>query len=261
MNKTKYKHIYGPLYSWRLGVSLGVDLISGIEGKVCSFDCIYCQIRKTSKVSTRRKVFVPTAAIVKEIKSMPSLRVDYITFAGMGEPALAKNLGEVIRAVKKLRKEKTVVLTNASLLYRKDVRDDLSEADFVIAKLDASSQCLFSVMNRPAKGLRFDKTLRAIKAFRNKYKGKFALQVMFTPENKNAALEIARIAGEIKPDEVQLNTPLRLCPIKPLSFREMGKIKKCFKGLNIISVYDKKKKQIRAFNEKETLKRRGRQEK
>ncbi|MCK5584343.1 MAG: radical SAM protein, partial [Elusimicrobiales bacterium] len=139
MKIKKFKYIFGPVPSWRLGSSLGVDLISGTR-KTCSFDCVYCQVGRTLKLSSRREVFVKKSEILKEIKSLPKAKIDYITFSGMGEPTLAKNLGELIKAVKKVRPEKVAVLTNSSVLNRKDVRDELMEADFVIAKLDASNQ-------------------------------------------------------------------------------------------------------------------------
>jgi len=256
MSKAGYKYIYGPVPSWRLGSSLGIDPLSDKE-KICTFDCIYCQIGKTPVFSQERKIFVTVAEIIEELDSLPSLRIDYITFSGRGEPTLAKNLGRMIKAMKKIRNEKVAVLTNSSLLDRSDVQQDLLLADFVVAKLDASSQRLFEAVNRPMETVKFDTALGAIKHFRNIYKGKLALQIMFIKENKKEASEIARIAREISPDEVQVNTPLRPCAVEPLSKKELSSIAKYFEGLNIVSVYEAEKKKVEPISNEDTLRRRG----
>ena len=95
----KFKYIYGPVASWRLGRSLGVDAISQKE-KQCSFDCVYCQIGRAKPIARRRKIFVPTEDILDELKRLPRVPLDYITFSGMGEPTLAKNIGELIIKIK-----------------------------------------------------------------------------------------------------------------------------------------------------------------
>jgi len=256
MPRKNYKYIYGPVPSWRLGSSLGVDPISG-EKKICSFDCVYCQLGKTGVRTAKRRTFVPTERIIEEIKSLPPLKIDYITFSGRGEPTLAGNLGEMIAGVKKIREEPVAVLTNASLMDRKDVRQDLSGADLVVAKLDAPSEEIFKKINRPVKGITLSKVVRGIKKFSKIHRGKLALQIMFTPGNRENAKELARMARQIGADEVQLNTPLRPCPVKPLSRNEMSKIEKYFRGLNVVSVYGSMRKKVIPVSRKDTLRRRG----
>ncbi len=256
MGKKKYRYIYGPVPSWRLGSSLGIDPISRAE-KICSFNCIYCQLGKTAVKVKKREVFIPAERVVEELKSLPPVNIDYITFSGRGEPTLAKNLGEMIAEVKRIRKEPVAVLTNASLLHEKEVRKDLSQADFVIAKLDASSEGLFKKVNGPVGGINLSKVIEGIKKFSRAYRGKLALQIMFVKENEKYAEEIAQFAGKIGADEVQLNTPLRPCAVKPLSKKKMEKIEKYFKGLNAISVYKCARKKVKPVSRKDTLKRRG----
>jgi len=256
MSVEKYKYIYGPVSSWRLGSSLGIDPLSGKE-KVCSFDCIYCQVGKIGFLTAERKTFVPVTEIIDELDSLPPLKIDYITFSGAGEPTLAENLGKMIKAVKKIRREKIAVLTNASLMDREDVRKDLSLANFVAAKLDASSPKIFELVNRPANGIRLDTIIQAIKDFKDDYTGKLALQIMFMEENEKYAAGIARLAREIAPDEIQLNTPLRPCGVKPLSKQALEEIKKHFEGLKVISVYEAEIKKVKPVSEEDTLKRRG----
>ncbi len=247
----KYKHIYGPVSSWRLGSSLGVDAVSGGKDKACSFDCIYCQAGKTGVFSRERKIYVPTCAILEEIKMLPDVEIDYITFSGAGEPTLAKNLGDIISGIKNIRKEKIAVLTNASIIDRPDVQEDLALSDFVSAKLDAASQDIFDIMNKGAKGIKLKNIIRGLIEFNLTYGGKLSLQVMFAEENKNFARDIAELAEEINPDEIHINTPLRQCEVNPLSEKELGEIKEIFKnvladtkGIDIITAYEGKKSVI-----------------
>ncbi|HUU50697.1 MAG TPA: radical SAM protein [Nitrospinota bacterium] len=256
MKQRKFKYIYGPVSSWRLGRSLGIDPISSKE-KVCTFDCVYCQLGETFKFDNMRKIYVKTSEIIKEINRVPKIPIDHITFSGRGEPTLAKNLGEMIEAIKSFRSEKIAVLTNSSLMEREDVQRDLLKADFVVAKLDACYEELFMKINRPMWGIFFDFVLSGIKKFRAEYHGRFALQIMFIEENKNSCEKLAKIVKEIEPDEVQINTPLRPCEAKPLSEEEISTIKEYFIGLNPISVYEKERKETVPISSKETLVRRG----
>ncbi|MBL7130807.1 MAG: radical SAM protein [Candidatus Omnitrophica bacterium] len=251
-----FKYIYGPVPSWRLGSSLGVDLLSQKE-KVCSFDCIYCQLGKTKSYAIKRKIYVSTKDVVAEIKALPKVKIDYITFSGRGEPTLARNLGQAIQAVKRIRKEPVAVLTNASLLYRKDVREDLALADLVAVKLDASSEKILKLINQPAEKIKFSDILKGIKKFRKEYHGKLALQIMFVQKNKKIAKDIAKLAECIRADEIQINTPKRPSPVKPLSKGTLFAIKRYFCGMNVISLYDKRAKKTKLISAKSTILRRG----
>lgn len=256
MQDRNFRYVYGPVASWRLGISLGIDLLSTAR-KICDFDCIYCQLGKTLRYAKQPRIFVKTSEIIEELKRLPRIKIDYITFSGRGEPTLAKNLGEVLRAVKKLKIAPVAVLTNASLINKVSARRNLSYADFVVAKLDAYSQNSLERINQPAKRIRLKKIIQGIKQFRKEFKGKFALQIMFIKKNKGYAEKLAELAAEINPDEVQINTPLRPCKVKPLSKKEIDRIKKYFSGLNFISVYDAHPKKAIPLTKKGTLRRRG----
>ncbi len=195
--------------SWRLGRSLGIDPISQ-KTKQFVFDCVYCQIGRARSSSARRKIFVPIAGIIAEIKKLPiNAGIDYLTFSGSGEPTLAKNLAELIEKIKKIRKEPVAVITNSCLLGKKEVREDISKADLIMAKLDASSKEMLKAVNNPLKSIVFSDILLNLKRLRRSYKKILTLQIMFAKENINYAGSIAHIAGEIKEDKIFINTPLR----------------------------------------------------
>jgi wyosine [tRNA(Phe)-imidazoG37] synthetase (radical SAM superfamily) len=252
-----YKYIYGPVPSWRLGSSLGIDMLSQ-KTKICTFDCIYCQLSTTKTYSKMRNVYVHAEDVLKELKSLPpDLPINFITFSGRGEPTLASNLGITVKAVRALRPESIAIITNSSLMNRPSVREELSLSYFVIAKLDAFSEETFKTMNRPTDKISFAKVLKGLHEFRANFNGKLALQIMFTDENKEYAGEIASIAREIAPDEIQLNTPLRPCPTPPLSEDELSHIKNLFAGCNVISVYESQKIHVEPISDTDTLRRRG----
>jgi wyosine [tRNA(Phe)-imidazoG37] synthetase (radical SAM superfamily) len=263
MEQPKYKYIYGPVSSWRLGRSLGIDPISSFQ-KTCTFDCVYCQSGRTEVFSCQREIFVPTEALIHELRSLPEVPVDYITFAGNGEPTLAKNLGGMIRAVKIVRSEKVAVITNASLIDRQDVVEDLLLADLVEAKLDASSAESFKAVNRPMPEIRWENMVEGLKAFRKVYKGYLTLQVMFVASNKACASALAKIARQIGPNEVEINTPLRACDVKPLSIEGLEEITAIFRGIcgagiKVRSVYEVKREKIQPFCQPSTERRRGKE--
>ncbi len=249
------KTVYGPVPSWRLGSSLGIDLICG--GKTCSFDCIYCQLGRTLDKTSERRIFVETYRVGKDLKEIIGrVDADVITFSGTGEPTLARNLGDVIDLIRTITDTPLAILTNSSLLHREEVGGELRKLDIVAVKLDAPNKKIFENVNKPVNEINFDMILDGIREFREGFDGKFCLQLMFVRENKNYAGEMARLTREINPDEVQINTPLRPCPVKPLERGEIEGIKKKFHGLNIVSVYDKRKFSVSAFEPREVLRRR-----
>ncbi len=256
MHQKTFQYIYGPVYSWRLGMSLGVDPISCPQ-KICNFNCLYCQLGETCLFQSERKSFISAQAIVDEIKTISLTDIDYITFSGCGEPTLAKNLGTLIRAIKRVRPEKIAVITNSSLIHLRDVQDDLAKADFVLAKLDAFSQESFAAINKGVDTVLFGELVKGLCAFRKKFSGKLALQIMFMQENIMHAKDIAEIAKKIDPDEVQINTPLRPCAIKPLTKKQMDVIKRAFLDFKTVSVYDVIVKPFDPLDEEKTVARHG----
>jgi wyosine [tRNA(Phe)-imidazoG37] synthetase (radical SAM superfamily) len=253
--------IYGPVPSWRLGRSLGIDLLS-TRGKTCSFDCVYCQLGRTVHFVIERKEFVPISRLVSELESVRGVAADYATFSGVGEPTLARNLGQAIKIVKPVLGLPVAVLTNSSLMPRQDVRQELARADVVVAKLDAPNEKLFRVINKPGAGYSLNEILQGIRQFRSEFSGKLALQMMFVEANKDYASEMARVAEQLSPDEVQLNTPLRPCAAKPLPPEDISAIRQAFLGFrNVLTVYGAPRPAVAPLNVEEIRRRRPEKEK
>lgn len=254
--------VYGPVASWRLGRSLGADILSTSD-KTCSFDCVYCQLGGTTNRTVERRVYVPTEEIEREIAAIAETieaTTDVITFSGMGEPTLGANLGEVVTMIKAYSTKPLVILTNSALITDAMVREDLEKLDIVVAKLDAPNQDVFEKVNRPVSDeIKLDAIIAGLKEFRKGYKGRLCLQMMFVEGNKECGREMARIAADIKPDEVQLNTPLRPCVVTPVSSGELEHIRGYFKVLEatVISVYDRMVPEVRVLDKTEVIRRRG----
>jgi wyosine [tRNA(Phe)-imidazoG37] synthetase (radical SAM superfamily) len=207
------EYLYGPVFSRRLGFSLGVDVL---PKKYCPFECVYCQLGKTEKRTLTRFSYVNLERLRKELKEVikQKSRINYITFSGSGEPTLHKELDKLISLVKRTTHYKypVCVITNSSLLYRKEVRKELEEADLIIPSLDAADPRVFEKINRPYKSVTIDKIVSGIIALRKEFKGQIWLEIMLVKgsnDTKEEAERLAELVSYIKPDKVQLNLPLR----------------------------------------------------
>ncbi|OQY20389.1 MAG: radical SAM protein [Desulfobacteraceae bacterium 4572_35.1] len=204
-----YKYLFGPVPSRRLGMSLGVDLV---PLKVCSLDCVYCEVGKTTKLTIDRKEYIPYSVIVQELthyfENNPD--PDYITFSGSGEPTLNIRIGDVINFIKQHRPNIPVaVLTNGTLLYDDEVKKELMAADLVLPSLDAATPDVFEKINRPTSTLDFGKYLQGLVDFAQQFTGKIWLEVFILPDYNDSSEEIARmgkIIQRIKSESVQINT-------------------------------------------------------
>jgi len=234
---------------------LGIDLLPG-RGKTCTFDCLYCQLGRTSHPCTERGLFVPLAQLEEELAALGTLEVDYVTFSGTGEPTLAANLGEAILLARAVLGRPVAVLTNASLMVREDVRRELALADLVVAKVDAPDTALFRAINRPFVPESLEEILEGISRFRQEAASRLALQMMFVAENVGRAAEMAEIARSLGPDEVQLNTPLRPSPVPPLPPETMDEVAGAFAGLPAVSVYRSRRPAVVPLDAAETRRRR-----
>ncbi|HYH85249.1 MAG TPA: radical SAM protein [Pyrinomonadaceae bacterium] len=199
--------VYGPVNSWRLGRSLGVDLLC--VNSICSFRCVYCQLGRINVHTAERRVFVPTRKVLEDLGRSAWREADCVTLSGSGEPTLAENLGEVICGIKLLTSKPVIVLTNSTRLTDAQVRRELCGADAIFCKLDAADEKTFRRINRPVEGVTLRTVVEGIKKLRAEYAGHLAIQFMLTPLNIGKCAELARILLEVRPNKVQINTPSR----------------------------------------------------
>lgn len=211
MREDTHKCVYGPVKSWRLGRSLGIDLL--FVDSICSFACVYCQLGKINRLTTTREVFVPTSRVIADLRASNWKDADVITFSGNGEPTLAANLGEAISAVRGETHKPIAVLTNSSLLCDADVRCEIALADVVFCKLDAWNEKVLRRIDRHAAGITLDSIIDGIRALREGFTGTLAIQTMLlSMPNRSDLRKLGEILKTISPGEVQLNLPLRPIP-------------------------------------------------
>ncbi len=206
------KYIFGPVSSRRLGRSLGVDLV---PHKTCPYDCIYCQVGRTTNKTLQREEFVPLDDVVSELEeSLKQIEnpPDFITLSGSGEPTLYSRTGELIERIKDSTDIPVAVITGGSTLHFPEVRKSLMNADLVVPSLDAGDQEMFEKVNRPSDGLTFDTMLEGLIRFRREFRGPIWLEV-FILEGISTELteagKLAAAADRVKPDRIQLNTVVR----------------------------------------------------
>jgi len=204
------KFTYGPVPSRRLGRSLGV---SPIPAKTCSYSCVYCQLGRTTHLTSARQSFYKKEDILDEILAQgKDAKFDYITLVGDGEPTLCKDLGWLIEETKKKLAARTAVITNGSLLFLEDVRSDLKHADVVMPTLDAGNEKTFRAVNRPHRSIIFDAMLQGLIDFRHDYSGQIWLEVMLVEgvnDSEEELRSIAKAVDMIAPDRVYVVTPIR----------------------------------------------------
>lgn len=259
------RYVYGPVPSRRLGFSLGIDIV---PYKVCTLDCIYCQLGRTIRKSIVRRMYTQKDDVLREVKECLDTNqpIDYITFSGSGEPTLNSDIGELIRKIKAITSIPLAVLTNGTLFFREDVQKDLLKADIILPSLDAASFEMFQKINRPHLGLKIDFIVNGLKRFREIYKGRIALEIMLIKgfnDNPQELLKIKEAVSQIRPDRIHLNTVIRPPSetyVKPLSMEEMTGIKEFFgEGCEVIGKFHakarKRTRNIRSYT-LETTKRR-----
>ena len=242
----KYQYLYGPVPSRRLGRSLGIDLV---PHKICTYDCIYCQIGKTTDKTLVRKEYVPVKEILEEVRRFlkeETSSIDHLSLSGSGEPTLHSQIRSVIEVIKTITSIPVAVITNGSLLYEEEVRQDLLSADIVLPSLDAVSSEVFMRINRPRPGFSIEKVIEGLVEFRKVYKGQIWLEILFCKgvnDSKEELLRMKKAVDRIQPDRIHLNTVVRPPSEKwvlPLDEAEMEKIKDFFgEKAEIISEFDR----------------------
>ena len=192
-------YVYGPVPSRRLGKSLGIDLV---PLKTCTYDCLYCQLGKTTHKTTKRQEWVPPEEVLRDLSAHLSIEPDYITISGSGEPTLHSGLGSLIKAIKAMTTTPVAVLTNSSLLWLPEVREALCGAE----------EHLFRQVNRPHRDITFHRMVDGLYEFRRAFSGQCWLEVLLLggiTGLSHPVEQIREIAGWIAPDRIHLNTVVR----------------------------------------------------
>jgi len=255
-----YHYLYGPVPSRRLGRSLGIDLV---PHKICTYDCIYCQIGKTTDKTLVRKEYVPAGAILEEVNRFlkkETSNIHHLSLSGSGEPTLNSRIGSVIEGIKAITPIPLAVITNGSLLYEEEVRQDLLRADIVLPSLDAVSAEVFDRVNRPLTGFSVEKVIEGLVEFRKVYKGQIWLEILFCKginDGKDELLKMEKAIDRIHPDLIHLNTVVRPPSEKwivPLNQKEMEEIRAFFgEKASIISEFDRHPSSILERDVKEEI--------
>jgi len=255
-----YRYLYGPVPSRRLGRSLGVDLV---PPKICTYDCVYCQVGKTTERTLQRKEYIPTEEVLDEVKDFLSKgegSIDHFSLSGSGEPTLHSQIGLVIKGIKGMSSIPVAVLTNGSLLYLDEVRNDLLQADIILPSLDAVSKEVFTRINRPQEGISVEMVVEGLVKFRKFYQGRIWLEILFCKginDGRNELRQMKKAIDRIQPDCIHINTVVRPPTEQwaaPLNLEEMEKIQAFFgDGASIISEFDRHPLSIPENNVKEEI--------
>lgn len=209
------KHLFGPVFSRRLGLSQGIDLL---PPKTCNFNCIYCEINRAPQLSCKRDEHIPTETIIEEIDGLLEDKervrdLDVFTITASGEPTLHTGIGRIIKHIKEKTDKPVAILTNGSQLYLKEVREDLSRADIVIPSLDGARPESFRKVNRPAKcSADLEMIIDGIARFSHEFAGEVWLEILLVENINDTDEDIAALKNaieRIRPTRVQLNTVAR----------------------------------------------------
>jgi wyosine [tRNA(Phe)-imidazoG37] synthetase (radical SAM superfamily) len=203
-----YRYLFGPVPSRRFGRSLGVDLL---PGKICTFDCPFCEVGRTKILTLERREYVPTGDVISELEvwARSGEKADFITLAGSGEPTLHTGFGRVLAAARGLQVARTALLTNGSLLELADVRSDAALADVVKVAFSAGDAPTARRVNRPHAGLSVERLSAGIGAFRREFDGELWIEVFVAAglnDDPDVLRPVAEQVARWKPDRVHLNT-------------------------------------------------------
>ena len=235
-----FKHVFGPVPSRRLGVSLGVDLVTP---KSCNMNCVFCECGATRELKLKRESFKDIDEVKNEIlEAIKIVKPDYITFSGSGEPTLSKDLGKIIEWIKSNLEIKVCVITNSLLLEDNEVVKELEKADLIMPTLNSVDNLIFKKINRPSAQIDVSQVMRGLENLSKKYKGKIYIE-SFIIEGLNDSNEhtekMVAFLKNINFTKLQLNTldrPGTENWVQPASYETMQRIKNKYLELGISNV-------------------------
>ena len=203
-------YIFGPVPSRRLGLSLGVDLV---PVKTCSYDCLYCQVGRTTGKILDPEAFVPVRTITEELEEkLEKIAPDTITLSGSGEPTLYSPMAQLISSIKQITDIRIAILTNGSLFWNEEVRAGVLEAQIIAPTLSTVFEETYRAIHRPHADIELGMIIEGLKALRRDFRGFIFLEVVLLAGFNDSAREIEglkQVIEEISPDRIQLNTVVR----------------------------------------------------
>jgi len=203
-------YVFGPVPSRRLGLSLGVDLI---PAKTCTYDCLYCQVGRTTQKTVQTKAYVSQRKVLDELKKrLKILTPDAVTLSGSGEPTLFSEIDQVIASIKTITDTKIAILTNGALFWQEVVRRRVSGADIIMPTLTTAFEETFKTIHRPHPQLSLRRIVDGLKLLRQMYDGQIFLEVFLLAQINDSEKELEGLKGLIEviaPDKIQLNTVVR----------------------------------------------------
>jgi wyosine [tRNA(Phe)-imidazoG37] synthetase (radical SAM superfamily) len=203
------RHLFGPVPSRRLGMSLGIDLV---PPKTCPLNCLYCEAGRTTRHTAERGEYIPVDEILAELDEYlkPYPHLDHITFSGAGEPTLHSGIGQIVEHLHTHWPQYRIALiTNGIGLINPAMRQEALGCSVVLPSLDAGTEAAFQRINRPCPGITLDALTDGLIAFRKEYSGLMLLEVFLLEGVNDDSAELAAIAERVRriqPDQVQLNS-------------------------------------------------------
>lgn len=204
-----FKYIFGPVPSRRLGRSLGIN---AIPSKICSMNCIYCEVGKTKALTISRKPYIKATDIIAELKEhygRLAPGIDVITVTGAGEPTLNSELKKILDGIRTIADKPVAILTNSTMLHVKEVYDALLGFDIVVPSLDGATRESFNKVNLPYESISVNDIINNLKRFSREYRGKLFLEILLCKDANDSDGEIVAMAEaikDIKADKIQIGT-------------------------------------------------------
>jgi len=250
--------IFGPIPSRRFGISLGVDLSP--SSKQCNFDCLYCELERAKTVDSMT-TYPTVEEVINAIKESfeKHSKIDVITVTANGEPTLYPKLDELITEINKIKDNaKTLILSNGSTIYDKNIFNTLLHFDTVKLSLDCVSEKCFKKLDRIHNGIDIEKIVESMITFSNTTKNQFVLEILFVKDLNDKEEEINllyKAVKKINPSRVDIGTIDRppAYEVKPVSFETLENIANIFEGINVNIAYKNRPKQTNSFSEEEVI--------
>lgn len=206
---SELKYMFGPAPSRRLGRSLGINIV---PSKICSLDCLYCEVGKTKATTMQIKPYIKAKDILDEFsKNYDNFKelCDVITITGAGEPTLNSELYDILKGIKSITDKEVAILTNTTTLHIESVYNTLLLFDIVVPSLDSVDELSFHNINLPDKNIKIENIISSLEKFSHEYKGRLFVEVLFCKgvnDDEKSIEKLINVLSNVKAEKVQLGT-------------------------------------------------------